>query len=138
MAQVCAHHPTIRALGAELGFVGSGTPAMAQAFQAERCPDARVYVDPGRRVYQAFDLRRGLLRALAPRAIGAALTAYKQGHRQGAVLGDAAQHGGAFVIDVAGQIQFAQRSRGPGDHVEPEALLTALRSLRDQTSGSPS
>jgi hypothetical protein len=126
VAQVCAIQPEIEARGARLLFVGSGTPAMAAAFQAERCPGADVGVDPSLAAYRAFSLRRGLGATFSLRSVGSALGAFSKGHRQGAVEGDALQQGGAFVIGPEGEVLFAHVNQRAGDQVRPEALLAAL------------
>lgn len=99
---------------------------MAADFRAERCPQATVLVDPKREVYQAFELARGVSSALSPRSVLGAARALAGGHSQGALAGDPWQLGGAFVIDTAGELVFAQRSARSGDHADPAALIEAL------------
>jgi AhpC/TSA antioxidant enzyme len=130
VAQVCAHADRIAELCAGLLFVGSGTPPMASDFQAAFCPDASVAIDPERRAFDAFDLKRGVMATLGLRAMIAGTAALLRGHRQGGMRGDAWQQGGAFVIDTEGHIRFAHVDRRSGDHVKPQDLLDAVQSLR--------
>lgn len=129
MAQVCARQSEIEAAGGELMFVGSGTPGMARAFQAEFSPGASVAVDPQLRAQAAFQLRRSVVATFSPGAVVGAVRAFSQGYRQAAVQGDAWQQGGAFVIDTAGRIAWAHVARHAGDHASPEELLGALAAL---------
>ena len=64
--------------------------------------------------------------ALSPRSVLGAARALAGGHSQGALAGDPWQLGGAFVIDTAGELVFAQRSARSGDHADPAALIEAL------------
>ena len=89
MAQVCSHLPALRAAGARLAFVGSGTPSMARAFREEASLPSEValLVDPDLAVYRALKLKRGVFSALSARSVAGAAKAWRAGHRQGAVAG---------------------------------------------------
>ncbi|MCA8921477.1 MAG: AhpC/TSA family protein [Planctomycetes bacterium] len=131
MAQVCSHLPALRAAGARLAFVGSGTPSMARAFREEACLPSEValLVDPDLAVYRALKLKRGVFSALSARSVAGAAKAWRAGHRQGKVLGDPWQNGGVFVVAPDGELLLAHVSQRSGDHPTSAALLGALGAL---------
>ncbi|MEZ6187367.1 MAG: peroxiredoxin-like family protein [Planctomycetota bacterium] len=130
MAQVCAHHSTLRDAGVRLAFVGSGTPTMAQAFrdEAELPADVRLLVDPGLELYQALGFKRGILRVLGPGSVGSAIGAWRDGFRQGRTQGDPWQNGGVVVIQD-GVLRYHYVSQRSGDHPSVAELLAAAREL---------
>lgn len=126
VAQLRDHVEEIRSKGAELVVVGNGSAEQAARFAEERKLDFPLLTDPGRRVYKAAGLRRGLGATFNPSALKSAARAMGAGHRQGTVQGDAWQQGGAFVIAPGGEILFAHRDRSGGDHPDPRDLVAAL------------
>ncbi len=116
----------IRRRGAELVAVGSGTELMAADFVAQHHVDFPVLVDPGRHAYQALALKHGALSTFSPRSLAHAARALKKGFRQGRVLGDPNQQGGAFVIVPPGEMVYAFASGEAGDHPPPGDLVAAL------------
>jgi hypothetical protein len=124
--QVHRERERIRAAGAELAFVGSGTPAMARAFAEDYRLEVPLYVDPSRKTYQALGMKRsGLLALLSPRVVAAALRALRGGFRQGPVRGDALQLGGALVVARDGRVTFRHVADDAGDHPPVEAVVAA-------------
>jgi hypothetical protein len=87
-----------------------------------------LLTDPGLRAFAAAGLRRSVLSTFSPAVLSRAAKAVKQGFAQGATQGDPWQQGGAFVIHPSGRVALAQVSSAPGDHVDPEALVEAVRS----------
>lgn len=119
--------PELRATGAELIVVGSGSPEQAARFRDEWGLDFPLFVDPDLEAYRAAGLRRSVMDTLGPRALVHAVRAFRRGARQGAVQGDPWQLGGAFVIDRAGKPVYRHVSRDAGDHAPIGGLLGALR-----------
>lgn len=117
----------VQALGARLVMVGNGSPAHALDFQATQGLRVPLYVDPGLRVYQAFDFASGLASTLNLKAVGHALRAWQGGHRQGALQGHPFQQGGLALVLPDGQVPYLHRSAEAGDLPEAQALLAALR-----------
>jgi len=99
---------------------------MAQAFQEEHCPWARVFVDPDLATFRAFGLRRGMWTNVNIRTAIRAIRAYREGHRQVEVQGDPWQQGGIFVIDAGGRVRYSYVSRYAGDHPDPSAVIDRL------------
>ncbi len=116
----------IRAAGAELVFVGTGSPGLARSFQKRFAPDCLVLSDPSRECYAALGLKRSVAATLSPRSAVGAIRSSLRGHLQGPVAGDPWQQGGLFAVLRGGRIAFAQRNRDAADRPQ---LDEALRSL---------
>jgi peroxiredoxin len=124
--QVHRERERIRKAGAELAFVGNGTPAMARAFAEDYRLEVPLYVDPSRQTYRALGMGRpSVLSFLSPRLAAAAARALGGGHMQGAIRGDARQLGGALVVGTDGRVAFRHLSRDAGDHPPVTELVAA-------------
>ncbi len=51
------------------------------------------------------------------------MTAFKQGHRQGAVQGSTLQLGGAVVIDTKGAVRYFFSAKKAGEHPDIDSLM---------------
>ncbi len=120
--------PEIRAAGAELTIIGSGSAEFARALRAELGlgDDVRLLVDPELRSYRAAELRRGRSELLSPRLGANALRALRSGFRQGAVEGDPFQLGGVLVIRPGGALTLRHVSREAGDPAPLDDVIAAL------------
>ena len=131
MAEVRPHLPALRAAGADLVIVGTGSPAAAAAFGTELgLAGVRVWTDPRRRAFELAAFRRGLRTLLSPRAIGNYVRAFFSGHRPGRKDGDALQQGGAIVVAPDGTMLYRWSSRVSGDHPDPLEILAAVEKIR--------
>jgi hypothetical protein len=117
----------LNGLGVSLAFIGSGNPAQARDFAASFGVKAPMYVDPGRRVYEALDLAHGVGATFNWNAISNGLRAFTGGHRQGALEGDPWQQGGVFLVMPDGSMPYTYRSASAGDHPDPRAIVEAAR-----------
>ncbi len=118
--------PRIRARGAELVVVGSGSPEQAAEFQREQQLDFTLLVDPELKAYAAAGLRRGVRTTLRPGVLRSFLRARRGGFRQGKTEGDPWQQGGVFVITPDSEPRYAYVSQEPGDHPPPAEWLAVL------------
>jgi hypothetical protein len=116
----------LRAAGADVAFVGSGTPDQAEMFRSDYDLPFPVYVDPSLRAFRIARLERGVGRTLGPGSLAAGLRAFRAGYRQGHTEGDPWQLGGAIVVGPGHKVFYAYRSATAGDHPDPEALIAAL------------
>ena len=116
----------IRAAGAELVFIGNGTPEQAARFANREVPGCTVLTDPSRRSYTALGMRRGVLSTLAPGSALAAVGAAARGHRQTAVEGDPWQQGGLLLLGRGGEILFLQQNRDAGERPDLDGALAVL------------
>ena len=116
----------IRARGAELVLIGSGTHSQARQFLQSCGFAGELYVDPKREAFQAFGLHRSVLRVLDPRALWCATAARRAGFRAEPLAGDPWQQGGTFVLGPGNRLHFAHRDRRAGDHARSADVLGAL------------
>jgi hypothetical protein len=119
----------IRALGAELVAVGSGTPQQAAWFVEDQHADFPVLTDPTRQAFAALEFRRGIASTMGPRAALRFARAFARGFRQppGAPKGDALQQGGVLIVLPGGEVRWRHTSEVAGDHPEQRAVIDALR-----------
>ncbi len=116
----------IQAAGAELVFIGNGTPAQAGNFQSHYAPGIAVYTDPGRKTYEALGMRRSVAGTLGPSSLAAGLRAWRQGFRQTGTEGDPFQLGGLIAVARGGEVRYVQLFQGAGDRPDLDAALAAL------------
>jgi NAD(P)-dependent dehydrogenase (short-subunit alcohol dehydrogenase family) len=128
----------IRAAGAELVLVGSGTPEFATAFQEDFALDCPVLVDESLEAYRVAGLKRGAASALSPRMAFSAVRALRGGHRQTSVQGDVWQLGGVLVIRPDDSIAYRHAASEAGDHAPIEDVLAALEGSGTAAAEPPS
>ncbi|MDZ7728736.1 MAG: peroxiredoxin-like family protein [Dehalococcoidia bacterium] len=116
----------IHAAGGELVIVGNGGPEHVQWFVEDFGVQTPVYTDPEAQAYRAVGAKRGLLTAMNPGSIRAALGARRKGYKQTQTMGDAWQQGGVFIILPDGSMPFRYVSDYAGDHPDPERVVSAL------------
>ena len=125
----------IRAAGADLVFLGSGSPQMAADFRDRDVPGLTVLTDPSLETYRRLGMKRGVGATLGPRTWTAAARAVASGHMQKAPAGDAWQQGGLVVLARGGEIVYRRANRHAGDRPDLHAALRALRG--EGTAHSP-
>ena len=115
--------------GATLTLIGQATPRQAAHFRRKLKIDLPVLADEDRRTYKAAGLKRAnLAQLVGPRSVLAGIKhGARSGQVQGRIIGDAAQLGGALVIEPGGEVVFRQQSKNAGDTIEAEDLLAAVR-----------
>jgi peroxiredoxin len=129
--------PEIRARGAELIAIGSGTVRHASWFIDDQKIDFPVFTDPSLAAYREAGFQRSVLRLISPRAILNSVRAFSGGHRQESfttVQGDAVQIGGVIIVDRAGEIVWRYASREAGDHPNPDEVVRAIERLHAAAS----
>jgi hypothetical protein len=117
----------IEGLGAELVFVGNGSPAQARDFQQQFAPDSVVLSDPDLRTYGLIGARRGVLMTVGPRVWRAGLRALSGGARQTRVKGHPFQQGGVLVLVPGDRVVYSYISKVAGDHPPVADVVAALR-----------
>jgi alkyl-hydroperoxide reductase/thiol specific antioxidant family protein len=120
----------VRAAGAELVFVGCGTPAHAASFERRHVPECRVLTDPTLEAHRRLGLKRSVLAAIGPRSIIAGARATLKGHPQTVRRGDPWQQGALFAVVPGGEIVFAQRNSDASDRPDLDGALRALAGHR--------
>lgn len=107
-----------------LALVGQGTPEQTADFVRKLELPYPVLGDPERVAYAAYGLTEaGAREFFKPESGRAYLRSVLSGARQGRVVGNARQLGGAFVVDRGGVVRLAHPSAYPGDHASTEELL---------------
>lgn len=120
------HQAEIEARGGALALIGSGTPAMARAFRAERELSCPLLCDPELAAFQAAGLRRSVGATFSLGTLKSGWRAYRGGFRQSSVQGDPWQQGGVFVCAPGDETRYAYVSQSAGDHPDPAEFLAAL------------
>jgi hypothetical protein len=126
-AEMCAAKAEIVSLGADLVFVGNGTPSQARDFQQQFAPEDTVLTDPDLRTYGIIGARGGVLNTVGPRAWRAGLRALRRGARQTRVKGHPFQQGGVLVIGPGDRVLYTYISKAAGDHAPVTDVLATLR-----------
>jgi len=117
--------------GLGLVLIGQATPRHAAHFRRKLgLEPLTVLADEERASYRAMGLRRAnLAQLLGPKSVLAGVRhGARSGVVQGRIVGDAAQLGGAAIVDTSGQVVFFAASEHAGDTVEPGDLLGAAPS----------
>ena len=127
----------LRDHGADLVFVGNGSPEQAGWFVEDFGIEAPVFSDQPLAAYHALEARRGLLSSINPRVFVRSIGAMLRGFRQTGTRGTATQQGGVWVLLPGNEVAFSHRSAFAGDHPSPEAVLQVATDLaqRHQPSG---
>ena len=84
-----------------------------------------VYTDPERKTYEFMQFQRGV--SIRWSMLKGAYQAYKKGHRQDGVQGDAWQLGGEALIDTHGTILWSHHAKNAEDHASIEIVLEAVQ-----------
>jgi hypothetical protein len=122
-------YPAIRALGARVIAVGTGSATQARRLMENGMPFPCL-VDPPQRLYRLLGLRRvGLATLLDPTTYLNYWRAWRRGARQGQVTGDPRQLPGVAVLDADGRLRWRYTSRTIGDYPSLTDVIAELRRL---------
>jgi peroxiredoxin len=135
-AELDAARPRIEAMGAELVFVGNGTPRAARWFRDKFAPGSTMLTDPDLRSYQLIGARSGILSTLGPRAWGPGLRAFRRGARQSSVKGHPFQQGAVLLITPDGDVAYSHISVAAGDHPTLAEVLASVRDAQPMASAA--
>ncbi len=113
-------------------MIAFGAEEWARAWLRETKVPFPLLLDPDRALYRAYGLERSVARTWTPRTIGYYMRQVLTGRRLHGVQGDPYQLGGDFIVDSAGRLRFAYRSRDPVDRPAPETLLDTLRIIENE------
>lgn len=130
MAQLRHAHTRFQAAGVQIVAVGLGTPVRTREFRAAMRLPFPMLCDPRRRVYRLYGLMR--MQPGDSRALGTIARLAVAVARHGGAYSrdqDMLQLGGVFVVDTAGILRYARRSRAQHDNPTPDALLRVAAPL---------
>ena len=131
MAQLCQKINQFQALNTRVVVISFGTLPGAQAWLGETCAPLRVFLDPKRVVYRAYELERSYLRAWGLKTMWRYVQLMAAGRKWRGIQGDSAQLGGDFIIDTDGIIRLAYRSYDPTDRPSADDLINCLEQYND-------
>ena len=119
------------AAGVPLVLIGQATPRHAAHFRRVQEVELPVLADEERASYRAAEAKvASAIEMLGPKSIakGFMKTAQSRGKiRQGKVIGDPAQLGGAMVIAPDGTVAWSYMSKDPSDSAPVGEILAAAR-----------
>jgi len=101
----------------------------ARAWLEETCPSFTMLLDPERKVYRAYGLKRAWLRIWNPIAGWDYIRLLLSGQRVRGIEADPYQLGGDFIVDSKGVLRLAYRSRVATDYPPVADLLALLNNL---------
>jgi hypothetical protein len=123
--------PDFDAAGVGLVLIGQKKPRHAAEFRREYGIDLPILADGRRKTYKAAGAKMGSVgELLGPSSVAAGISKAFRSRgkiRQGRIIGNAAQLGGALVIAPGGRIVWSHKSEKASDSASPEELLEAAR-----------
>lgn len=136
LGEVAANVGRLRAAGVSVLTVSQATPAVLATFLRARPQPVPVVCDPDRAGYRAFGLgRTSWPNFFRPSVVWNYLRLVARGGRVRMPYPgeDVLQLGGDFLLDRAGRVVFAYRSRTATDRPGIDALLAAASSGWDES-----
>jgi hypothetical protein len=119
------------AAGVGVVLIGQKTPRHAAEFRRRYGLDLPILADQHRETYKAAGAKMGSIgELLGPSSVAAGISKAFRSRgkiRQGRIIGNAAQLGGALVIAPGGRIVWSHKSENAADSASPEELLQAAR-----------
>jgi peroxiredoxin len=119
----------IEAAGARLVLIGQATPRHAAHFRRRFEIELPVLADEDRASYKAAGAKMANLNELVgPKVVAkGAVASARYGVVQGRTIGNAAQLGGAMVIQPDLEIAWSHMSEDASDNASPEEIIAAIR-----------
>jgi len=107
-------------------IISFGAEFWARAWLQETESPFPLLLDPERAAYRAYGLERSFVRVWSPKVMRHYTRRVLAGQKLQSIQGDPHQLGGDFVVNAAGVIRLAHRSKDPVDRPPVERLLAAL------------
>lgn len=121
------HEDEIEALGGKVVAIGNGSVEHAIDFRDSEGVDIDLYVDPSRKTYKAWDMKRGPLTLAGPKPLAHSARAVAAGFRQSETRGSISQVGGVIVLDADGTTLYEHIESEAGDIADYDEVVDALR-----------
>ena len=106
--------------------IGSGDPVHFAEFREKTGYRGLLFSDPSLKAFSALGFSNGLKGFMSIGSAFKAVSAFRQGHRQGSIQGDTFQLGGAIIVDTSGSVRYFFSSQKAGDHPKVDDLLQNL------------
>lgn len=126
MAQLRHFEAELRRRDVQVRVISFGTEFWARAWLQETASPFPLLLDPERTVYRSYGLERSFMRVWSPKVMWHYTRRVLAGQKLQSIQGDPHQLGGNFVIDAAGVLRLAHRSKDPVDRPPVKTLLAAL------------
>jgi alkyl-hydroperoxide reductase/thiol specific antioxidant family protein len=97
LAELAGEAQRFENINARLAVIGSGYPRHFKEFRKITGYIGLLFSDPSLKAFSFLDFTGGMTGFLSVKAIFKAVSAFKNGHRQGPVQGSAMQLGGAVI-----------------------------------------
>jgi len=121
--------PSIKEHGVRLVYIGSGNRNFAMAFIKNYGVEGELFIDPGLKSFQSFQLKRGAWAVFKPsRALLQVVKSAKHVKSSG-LQGDGTQQGGAFLIGSDGRLMVSHINSSVGDHFNVEVFRDAIGAI---------
>lgn len=132
LAQLRQAYPILQQQGIEIVAVTMASPTLAREYGKEQDLPFVCLSDVERQAYAAYGLLSSLAGTVHPATWGAYAKALLKGDvpLPAQTAEEAAQLSGVFMIDRAGIVHFAHRSRTVSDYPDSESLVAAAGTLR--------
>jgi peroxiredoxin len=130
VAQLRHYEAELRRLDVQVLIISFGAEFWARAWLQETQSPFPLLLDPERAAYRAYGLERSFVRVWSPKVMWHYTRRVLAGQKLQSIQGDPHQLGGDFVVDAAGVIRLAYRSKDPVDRPAVEALLAAIKETR--------
>lgn len=127
MAQLCPRAEELERLNTQTLIITFSDAYWAQGWLEDTQSPFPLLMDPERRTYRAYGLRRSRWRSWSPRTLWYYYRKKKAGVPLHAIQGDPNQLGGDFIVGTDGRLKLVYPSRVPIDRPPVEMLLEVLR-----------
>ena len=113
--------------GVRLVLIGQATPRQAAHFRRKLDIELPVLADEKRTTYKTAGWRKANVAQLfGPKSVASGVKhTARSGVMQGKTIGDAAQLGGAMIVQSDGSVSWSKAQEHAGDTVEVDDLLAA-------------
>lgn len=126
MAELAENADRFKEKNADLAVIGSGDPAYFKEFREKTGYEGLLFSDPSLAAFSLLGFTGGITGVMSIRSVFKAVSAFRQGHRQGSVQGSTLQLGGAIVVEASGVIRYYFASAKAGDHPAVDELIRAV------------
>jgi uncharacterized protein YjhX (UPF0386 family) len=116
----------VHAAGADLVFIGNGSPRLARRFGETHARGVTVLTDPSLDVFRALGMKRSVIATLGPQTWLGAARSLARGNLQTDVQGDPWQQGGLFAMARGGRIVYRRPNRDAAERPDLDAALAAI------------
>jgi peroxiredoxin len=127
VAQLCQKQEELERLNTEVLVISFGQQEEARDWSREVCLAFQLLLDPERKVYRSYNLRRSWLSSWNLKTLGFYIKALLGGTEWRGIHGDSAQLGGDFIIARDGTFLLKHPSQEATDRPGVSEILKILR-----------